>query len=211
MRSPSQVLFVEGGEDQYLVYQVCNASGIDNRASFEVKYDAVQGGWCTVRDSLALAVRKLPYRAVAAIVDADADILGRWMSITTPLRSIYPDLPFAPVPGGLVLPATATRPRLGLWLMPDNDQSGAIEHFFLGLVRPDDSLIVHAHSVVAAVPGTPPFGGHLIKATAHTWLAWRTEPGQSMGEAVRDNEVDITAGESPGLVAWLRATFLAED
>jgi hypothetical protein len=76
--------------------------------------------------------------------------------------------------------------QVGVWLMPDNQRDGTLEHFLRELVQVDDSLFAHARQATAgatqngarfAIQDTP-------KAEIHTWLAWQETPGLPFGAAV---------------------------
>jgi len=101
------------------------------------------------------------------------------------------------------------KPRVGLWIMPDNRVSGAIEHFVRLLVPKDDVLWERAGRCLDAIPqGHRRFPeSHCTKAHVHTWLAWQESPGTPLGLAVTKKYFDAEAEHARLLIAWIRRLF----
>jgi hypothetical protein len=149
---------------------------------------------------------------LGVVVDADQDIGKRWPGFyQTLVRRGYRPIPKAPVAGGLVLHrADVTVPRIGVWVMPDNAESGRLEDFVRYLVRDDDDLWRFAGEVVARLPAElvrfkPK---DRLKAHVYTWLAWQKEPGVRLGPAVTRNLLDHGAPPAIELVSWLAKLFV---
>ncbi len=68
--------------------------------------------------------------------------------------------------------------RVGVWLMPDNQNDGKLEHFLQSLIADNDQLINHARASTNSardIHGASFSDGDSIKAEIHTWLAWQQE------------------------------------
>ncbi|MEI6987660.1 MAG: DUF3226 domain-containing protein, partial [Rhodospirillaceae bacterium] len=100
------------------------------------------------------------------------------------------------------------KPRIGIWLMPDNQASGMIEDFVKFLVPEADALIAQACQCVADIK--PPdwrFEPHLSKAEIHTWLAWQKSPGTPLGSAINQKYLDADCQHAKTLITWLSDLF----
>jgi hypothetical protein len=94
--------------------------------------------------------------------------------------------------------------RVGVWLMPDNVNAGALEAFLLGLVPPSP-LFDHAEKAVseAITHGARFAEVHREKARLHTYVAWSKEPGRPYGRAIAAGDFDVTRSDLPArFAAW---------
>ena len=148
------------------------------------------------------------------MIDADTGLAARWQSLRDRLLEAgYPNVPAGPDPKGTILPApggTSLLPRVGIWLMPDNQTEGILEDFLRFLV-PEESqpLLDHAESSIAAIPDGERRFGPLDepKALIHTWLAWQEEPGKPFGTAITAGFLDPNLPQADALAAWLDKLF----
>jgi len=139
------------------------------------------------------------------ILDADATdgkrVADRWGSLSK-LDIGLPDAP--PTAGWVNEPRNGL--RVGVWLMPDNENEGALERFLTGLV-PEGSSWNYAEQVVevARRDHHAEFAErHTAKARLHTWLAWRREPGRPYGRAIAAGDFDVTRTDLPRrFVDWM--------
>ena len=185
MSRKDKILLVEGYDDREVIYQFCNHHDIDNRELFSVE---PKNGVERLIDDLRLRVRTEVTTVLAAVIDADADLNARWEQIRTAVAGSGYILPNAPIKGGTIIDAPKlNRPKLGIWLMPDNQVSGMLEDFLLRLANEQDSLIHRSENVVDSIPETERLFGDTkrSKAIIHTWLAWQEEPGTSLGLSIR--------------------------
>ena len=113
------------------------------------------------------------------------------------------------VEGTLDPPAGTYLPRLGVWIMPNNQTSGILEDFLRFLVPQPNVLFDHAKVSVAAIPEGERRFKQLDepKAVIHTWLAWQEEPGRPFGKAITARFLDPDVPEVDVLVAWLKRLF----
>ncbi len=83
------------------------------------------------------------------------------------------------------------KPRVGIWLMPDNDVDGMLEDFCRQLV--DDQALKFASNCVQQAKDkqiTSFIDNHHSKAVVHTFLAWQNEPGMPIGQAITAKALD---------------------
>ena len=97
---------------------------------------------------------------------------------------------------------------VGVWVMPDNDQTGALEAFLRLLVPEGDPNWEYAGKCVTEIPkpgGTSENWG--AKAQLHTWLAWQKYPGKAPEQAFKPKYLDSQAQAAQNLVLWLERLF----
>jgi hypothetical protein len=113
------------------------------------------------------------------------------------------------------LPATgiihelADKPRVGVWLMPDNVRAGMLETLLLALRAGDRALHDHARDATAQARalGAPFRDAHREKAELHAWLAWQDPPGRQLHDAVRARELPPAPPVTEAFIAWFRKLF----
>lgn len=149
------------------------------------------------------------------VVDADQSAASTYQSITDFVTkqqgtAVFPSI--LPTTGTIT---TYTRPpqpmlRLGLWVMPNNQDTGFLEHFASELIPPTDQLWPLAQQTITNLPErrypTNP-RDHTRKAELHTWLAWQKRPGKPMGLAVSSGYLQHDALLAQNFVTWIRAVF----
>ena len=203
-----RILLVEGTDDANVLKHVCGNRGVPqlddvrplegvNRLleSFPVQLKASEDG-----DIFGI------------VVDADTDLNARWQSVRVPLSALgYQDLPGDPLPGGIILdpPNGTLLPRVGVWIMPDNQTKGILEDFLRFLVPTESLLFSHVLSSLATIPEGERRFTQLAepKAIIHTWLAWQAEPGKPLGTAITARYLDPDVAQVDALVSWLKRLF----
>ena len=201
-RIPESILVVEGPDDREVIFQLCNAYGLDNRSLFSV--EARDG----VDELLRRAAIVTSAPTVGYVLDADGDPAARWFALRQKLLPNYPDLPEAPVPGGLIIARHVGGPsRLGVWLMPDNRLPGMMEDFLLTLAPPDDVLVPAAKQALTTLPERRFSEAHHTKALLATWLAWQEEPGARPGLAITRHILRPDHPEAARFISWLKELF----
>ncbi len=147
--------------------------------------------------------------ALGIVVDADSDAQARWDAVKHVLATAgYSSLPQSPISGGVII-AETDKPTIGVWIMPDNASGGAVEHFAKVLVPAGDILWPLAETTIQTVIATERRFGPTseLKATMHTWLAWQSEPGRPMGQAITKRYLDPAAPQADLLYGWMRKLF----
>ena len=107
-----------------------------------------------------------------------------------------------------MVPASDGR-RLGVWLMPDNQNPGKLEDFLALLVPPRDPCWAWAgeSTTQARQLGAGFSEPDFIKAHIHTWLAWQAEPALPFGTAIRAATFAHDAEAARRFVAWMERLF----
>ena len=209
MANGQKVLLVEGTDDEHVLKHICGNQDIPHLNKFE-KYGSVEKLIESIEVRLPLLNGDGDVAGV--VIDADTEISDRWKSIRNRIISVgYQNVPDQPDPNGTILdpPAGTYLPRLGVWIMPNNQTSGILEDFLRFLVPQPNVLFDHAKVSVAAIPEGERRFKQLDepKAVIHTWLAWQEEPGRPFGTAITANFLDPNVQEAGVLADWLKRLF----
>ena len=98
--------------------------------------------------------------------------------------------------------------RVGVWIMPDNRRSGAIEDFLSlsDLIQQGDQLLTHSEESTekAKSLGARFSDSNTKKAVLHAWLAWQETPGLPYGSAIRAHYLKDDSEAAEQFVAWCR-------
>ena len=202
-----KILLVEGIDDEHVLKHVCGTRGV--RRLDEIK---PQGGVGQLLESLPVRLKESDIEALGVVIDADTDLATRWLSLRDRLtRAGYESVPDDPLPAGTILkpPSNTLLPRVGIWIMPDNQTTGILEDFLRFLVPQGSGLFAHVQSSVAAIPDGERRFDQLAqpKAVIHTWLAWQEEPGKPLGTAITARYLDPGVAQVNVLVSWLNRLF----
>lgn len=127
----------------------------------------------------------------------------------TRLSTVSVDVPPAIPAGGFVGESTEFGARVGVWIMPDNRRSGALEDFLKDLIRQGDKLITHAEDSIKEAKrlGARYGDNNTKKAVLHAWLAWQKTPGLPYGSAIRAHYLEVDSVAAQQLVAWFDRLF----
>ena len=134
---------------------------------------------------------------------------NRWDSVKGRLQGIGLTLPNS-IPEEDFVGYTATfQARVGVWLMPDNRRSGAIEEFLKDLIADGDTLLQLADTstVSAKKLGAAFSDAKQRKAVLRTWLAWQKDPGVSYGIAIRERYFQHDSPVALAFVDWFKLVF----
>ena len=99
--------------------------------------------------------------------------------------------------------------RVGVWLMPDNQRSGALEDFLADLVDCGDQLLPHAREATndARTLGADFRKRDTQKAMVHAWLAWQRDPGCPYGTAIRAHYFRHDTAVADSFVNWFQRLY----
>lgn len=202
-----KVLLVEGIDDEHVLKHICGERGVGQLD--EVK---PQGDVRRLLENFPVRLKESDIEALGVVIDADTDLAARWQSLRDRLsKAGFQSVPADPAPEGTVLapPPDTLLPRVGIWIMPDNQTRGILEDFLQFLVPSGSKLFGHVKSSVAAIPEGERRFRQLVepKVVVHTWLAWQAEPGKPLGTAITAKFLDANVGQVDVLVAWLRRVF----
>lgn len=194
------LLLVEGSDDVHVVGNLLTAHGSERL--FEAKaIDGIANLFNTFRVSLETELR-----CVGVMVDADDSAADRWQSLRGILtKSGYTGVPQSPSIGGTIIRQPGLLP-VGVWIMPDNLNTGMLEDFAASLADPNDPLLPLATETVSRIPAEHrKFGNKQAKAIIHTWLAWQDEPGRPLGVAIKFKYLNANAQSAQPFISWLKS------
>lgn len=207
MVTAKRVLMVEGPDDEHVVKHICG-----QRQLGKIQYIHPYGGKDPLIEGIGVRLKESDIGALGIILDADTDLHARWQAVAFRLSAAgYTDVPPTPVPEGTVIesPADSLLPRVGVWLMPDNQLPGILEDFLRFLVPAGDRLLAHVDQALISIPaGERRFPEvRAAKARIHTWLAWQEEPGKPFGQAISARYLDPSLPAANLFAGWLQRTF----
>ena len=202
-------LLVEGNDDQHVVWALCEKHNVPE--SFDViDCESVENVLKAFEVRLKITDNN---QRIGIVVDADVNLKSRWDSIVSILKktSKYDCNNISLPQDGLILePTDNTYPKVGIWLMPDNNQNGMLEDFMAALATPDDALMKKSEDVLAeleteGIQKDKPV--HRSKAKIHTYLAWQDAPGRPMGQAITANILNADSDLAVKFAEWLKDLF----
>ena len=141
----SCVLLVEGPDDKHVVQHILERYQI--RLDFAVED---RGGVEPVLDSVGAELRVPGRQALGILVDANTDLSARWDAVKARLLTEEIGLPQRPVAGGTISP-TGSKPRVGVWLMPDNTSTGELEDFVVQMMPAGDPVWPMSQGYIDAI------------------------------------------------------------
>ena len=173
------------------------------------------GGKDELLDDVQRSVRASSGRRVGFVLDADFPLLDRWRAMSSRLRSVGVEAVEGIPREGFVGESGEYRTRVGVWLMPDNQQEGergegTLERFLESLVKEADPLLPYAReatTLAKTAHGASYPDGDVKKAVLHAWLAWQREPGLPYGTAIKARYFRHDSPVAEQFVAWFRRVF----
>ena len=201
-----RVLLVEGVDDAHVVRHLCGHPDQPDMPAFGILN---KEGLDNLLSAIGPEV-KVPGRlAVGILADANDDPNARWKEIAGRLRKAGVETPDRlDSTGGVVVTGMVGRPRVGVWLMPDNGSEGELEDFVEKLIPEGDPVWPLAERYVGGIPlDARRFKpGKFLRARIHAWLATRAEP-RKMGAAIGVGDLDAAAPLANTFADWLRGVF----
>ena len=204
-------LLVEGHTDKRVLPYLLEANGVEwKKGSEPVHIEPCDGIDQMLKPgAIEAELAASGLEALGVMVDANGNAHGQWRRVRNRCRGHFPSLPVEIPAEGLQV-AHATGPRFGVWIMPDNRQTGALEDFLAQLVpiKSNRLFTLAEHCAEEAAERGATFKPtYLTKAAIHTWLAWQDEPGKSLHQAVHHRVLDPEKAESKPFVSWFRRLF----
>lgn len=196
--APSRVLLVEGVDDKHVTDHLLQ----QNNSKFEI---LDKGGIDPLINAIEAEVRAPSRKVVGILVDANDSVKSRWMAVATQLRKADIVTPEEPDPAGTIIDSA---PRVGIWLMPNNQESGELEDFVARMIPTNDTVWPLSEKYVNGIPNDARKfkPGKTLRAKVHSWLATREEP-RKMGAAIGAGDLNVAAPEAVRFVEWLRRLF----
>lgn len=198
----SRKLLVEGVDDLHVVCSLCNIHHIPDTFSVIDKK-----GIDNITGTLSTELKTSDLDALGIVVDADTDLEARWQSLRSILTREGYLIARQPNPNGTIL-YHEDKPRVGIWLMPNNQLPGMLEDFIAALIPDGDILWPYAQRCVQTLPEQRFPEVHRAKANIHTWLAWQEAPGRPFGQAITAQYLTANSDNAQQFVNWLQRLFI---
>ena len=219
--APVGVLLVEGIDDKHLIGNLCE----QHSTSFSVERNGVlfqvtvrpqsstfkimeQDGRSNLLAAVKAQLSAFEPKPFGIVIDADNDLGQSWKEVLERFEGTDVQLPSSPDPAGTIIPGKGFTPRVGVWLMPDNQSQGELEDFALPMIQQNDTVWPLSHDYIESVPEPDRkfVPGKIEKAKIHAWLATKKEPGR-LGAAVSAGDLDVTGPLCGNFLNWLRRLF----
>ncbi|MES2614934.1 MAG: DUF3226 domain-containing protein [Bdellovibrionota bacterium] len=215
---PPKKLFVEGSDDEHVITHLINALRPGLLKSLGEKFIETSGDDSQAIKKFNLALKQSTPASIGIVIDADdqpkKQLQDRWEALQQSVQPhIAGDMPKKPPFEGWVC-MTKTGLNVGIWIMPDNTQDGAIEKLLTSFVPEQDILWPFALEVVekAKNKGAKFRPQHEIKAQLHTWLAWSEEPGRPYGRAITCGDfIPHGSQAAEAFAKWFETLFVDQD
>ncbi len=197
---PKNLLLVEGADDQHVVRHLCGCH--QDMPPFAI---CDKRGFPRLRAAIGPETKVSGRVALGILVDANSQPCGRWQAIAHQLQEVDIELPTQMAAAGAIVDGS---PRVGVWLMPDNESTGELEDFVTRLIPDQDPIWPRAQRYIDDLPAAHrKFAAQkVLRAKIHAWLAVREEP-RKMGAAIGAGDLDVAAPLAGRLVGWLRDLF----
>lgn len=200
----SHVLLTEGKNDCHVIASLCMQYKIPENFGL---YDCGSDDKALRRLSALIAGSEV-METIGIVLDADnPNLRSKWESLKFRLEKESYSLPDSPLLDGTIVTSEG-KPKIGIWLMPNNDADGMLEDFCHALV--DKSVIDFASECVKEAENkqiTTFIDNHRSKAIIHTFLAWQNEPGMPLGLAITAKTLDGSKPIAKQFVCFLENLF----
>ena len=199
------MLLVEGPDDKHVVLHIRDRiQELKDIPEFEIlDKDGIYNLLPVVR-SEAVASGRL---VLGIVVDANDHLEQRWEQLRGRLSSADIELPPLPDPYGTIVDGVPRRPRVGVWLMPDNEVPGELEDFVQTMIPPADPVWPRSKQYIDDIPSADRrFGDKVTRAKVHAWLAAREDP-RLMGTAIRAGDLQTDGELAQRFAGWLGRLF----
>ena len=202
MTPPPKKLLVEGDSDRIFVRSLWQRLRGGDNPPFCI---SSKKGIDRLLESVYVELVVRDRKALGIIIDANDKFDERWSVLSAKLKRLDIELPDKADPDGVIL---GDEPRVGIWLMPDNNSPGELEDFVRRLIPNCDPVWPHAQKYIDEIPeGDRKFNPNkLTCAQVNAWLAAGSRPGR-MGQVVKKGELDLEAPLAKSFVNWLDRLF----
>lgn len=227
MGSPAaQLMIVEGPDDHHGLLHLLIRSGVlpecKKPLDSPVQFIELKGKSKILAD-IPTRPKESGLKAVGYILDADGypredgqrsgDPPGlgpTWQAVSHRLNKLGIVPPASISKEGFVGQVGDKGPKIGIWIMPDNELDGALEEFLVSLTKPGDPLLVHARAATEAARKN--YGATFAeaarpKAELSCWLSWQPEPAMTYGQAMKAGKFSPNKTPADGFIRWVQQLF----
>ena len=201
----NRVLLVEGKNDCHSILALCKYYNLQQ--TFGIYQCGNDIG--ILKRLNALIVQPDHPESIGIVIDVDTgDIQNRWLQIREKIQVHKYSFPKFPDIQGTVMTGSINQPELGIWLMPDNKNSGMLEDFLIQMA--DQKTISTAKNCLETAMniGVTNFKKiHFSKALIYTYLAWQNEPGKPLGQSITAHSLKPDSEIAQIFIEWLKRLF----
>ena len=212
----SQQLLVEGDNDRHVIWALCKEYNVPQTFVVELP-DSIEfsdGKKATGVEALLLGLpiilKEGRIKTLGIVVDADQDLQARWQAIRDKLKLVgYDNIPKNPCAEGWIYEQQEL-PKIGVWIMPNNQLIGELEDFVSYLIPNDDQLQSKANAILSEIEKLKInryTKEDRAKAFIHTWLAWQQKPGIPMGQAITAKVLTNNSAIAETFINWLNQLY----
>lgn len=100
--------------------------------------------------------------------------------------------------------------KIGVWIMPNNNENGMLEDFISFLVPKEDKILPIVNETLTNIEskGLNQYSLiHKSKATIHSWLSLQSDPGTPMGLGITKRYLTTDEETCLKLVNWLKELY----
>lgn len=199
-----QVLLVEGVNDCHVIMALCKAHNVPETFGL---YQCGSDDKVLKRLNALILQPDAP-KSIGIVLDADQGVNQRWESVRNKLRNYPYNFPANPDVNGTIIASATELPKLGIWLMPNNQIQGMLEDFCLTMIDRQVQMYVTNTIVNAQQAGACTFKPvHFSKAVVHTYLAWQDEPGTPLGLSITKQALKPQTATALAFTTWLMQLF----
>ncbi len=203
-KSPRMIV-TEGSNDMHVIAALCMKHEVQEGA-----FTIYDGG----SDSQAIKffntslMGSVPPEVMGIVIDADNPSLEKkWHVLRESLISLGYMVPERPEPNGTVI-EHRNMPKVGVWLMPDNQVDGMLENFCEKMASPEHIEYAKECALKARENGIGSFVDvHIPKAVIHTYLSWQNSPGKPLGQAITAKVLDHDVEIAHKFTSFLKRLF----
>lgn len=204
-RNSDNILLVEGSDDCNIIKKFCEDNSI-NKNSFGFCKCGADNKVLKKIDALTrTSGPENKVKIIGVILDADADIEARYKDIKANLEKYK--LPADFPEKGLIV-KQKDLPKLGIWIMPNNKDNGALEEFYLTITPNIDTDFIDGCIQEAQQKNLTSFKKqHRNKAIMHTHFAWQDIPGAPLHSAINKIALNNNHQIAKKFKTWLETLF----
>ncbi len=201
----NRILLVEGRDEEYVVGRISESGKPISNFPISNKR-----GIDKLLPAIPLEIQVEGRAIVGIVVDANDDLQSRWQSVADRLRAANIQPPTTPASHGTIIEGSPQEgtPRVGIWLMPDNESPGELEDFIADMIPSGDPVWPMSEDYIEGIPVEHRKfkKGKILRAKVHSWLATRRRPRQ-MGTAIEAGDLNTGTENCERFVGWLRELF----
>lgn len=220
----AQKLLVEGDSDIHFITHLCMNKGLsapkgyENETAYKKDFATIAGSKSKLKAELKLLLKKpdTDIHNLGIVLDADSEseqaALDTWTSIKSILQANgYRNIQNAPTNKGVVITQTG-KPKIGVWIMPNNQENGYLEDFYAQMIDKNDAFWKKSIKITEGYVANKENRFReiaLSKAKVHTWLAWQAHPELPLGLSVKayHNLLNLNLPLVDDFVEWFQNTF----